>query len=301
MNALTFHFVSGDAFYTGMCCLLIGAAVIALSSGHRHRLGSLAILSGWVLATGSAVPHPRLMYLFLTLVSALVIFGRPKGASGTERSNRDGSPEALPMTVKASWLLAVGSICSATWECSVYARQSEHILRDRPIHVIGDSLSAGINDGRDSPWPVILDQKTAVSVESHAVAGATCRSALKQTGRLPESALVIVEIGGNDLLSGRTSSEFSADLETLIKSVISSDRYIVMFELPLPPLHTGYGYAQRELADRYGLTLIPRRTLASVLLSPETTLDSIHLNSTGHQRLADRVSEFLSLASDGQI
>lgn len=68
-----------------------------------------------------------------------------------------------------------------------------------------------------------------------------------------------------------------------------------MFELPLPPLFNGYGYAQRALAAKHKVALIPRRLLASVLFSPDATLDSIHLSDQGHQRLAESVAEILSL------
>jgi acyl-CoA thioesterase-1 len=164
-----------------------------------------------------------------------------------------------------------------------------------PMVVIGDSLSAGINDGVDIPWPTRLDEIALVNVSNNALAGATCRSAINQLDGLPKQCVVIVEIGGNDLLGGRSASEFRADLDALLAEIQSPGREVVMFELPLPPFFNGYGYAQRELADKHNVALIPRRLLASVLFTEDATLDSIHLSNDGHQQLADRVASFLGL------
>jgi acyl-CoA thioesterase-1 len=164
-----------------------------------------------------------------------------------------------------------------------------------PMVVIGDSLSAGINDGVDIPWPTRLDEIALVNVSNTALAGATCRSAINQLDGLPKQCVVIVEIGGNDLLGGRLASEFRADLDALLAEIQSPGREVVMFELPLPPFFNGYGYAQRELADKHNVALIPRRLLASVLFTEDATLDSIHLSNDGHHELADRVASFLGL------
>ena len=78
-------------------------------------------------------------------------------------------------------------------------------------------------------------------------------------------AVVLVELGGNDLLSGLPTREFARDLETLLASLRQPGRTIVMLELPLFPFQSGYGRAQRALARRFDVYLIPKRYLASVL------------------------------------
>lgn len=59
-----------------------------------------------------------------------------------------------------------------------------------------------------------------------------------------------------------------------------------MFELPLPPFHNGYGQAQRALAKKYNVTLIPKDWLASVIAKTGNTLDGLHLSQKGHNALA---------------
>ncbi len=189
-------------------------------------------------------------------------------------------------------LAALGTVC---FEIGSYHPTRIPVSPELPIVVIGDSLSAGINDGVDIPWPTRLDEITSVTVSNHAQAGATCRSAIKQLDSLPKQCVVVVRIGGNDLLGGRSTAEFRADLDRLLSEFQSSEREVVMFELPLSPLFHGYGYAQRELADEHNVGLIPRRLLASVLFSRDATLDSIQLSNDVHQQFAERVADFLSL------
>jgi acyl-CoA thioesterase-1 len=69
----------------------------------------------------------------------------------------------------------------------------------------------------------------------------------------------------------------------------SPDRQIVMFELPLPPFCNQYGRIQRTLAQRHQVKLIPKRIFLSIIAGDGSTLDSIHLSQTGHQKMADCV------------
>ncbi len=58
-------------------------------------------------------------------------------------------------------------------------------------------------------WPVILADMTQFRVVNLAQPGATVKSAMAQSKGIAESgSLVIVEIGGNDLLGGTDASDF---------------------------------------------------------------------------------------------
>ncbi|NQV25703.1 MAG: hypothetical protein HQ518_15200 [Rhodopirellula sp.] len=298
MNTVIFHFVGGDAFFSGMLFVAIGAFVMGASGGKWHRAGSSAILLGWVFIVTSATAQLVVAYATLAILSVLAMTARRSStrSDSDDYSRKSVDPsKRLTLRFRRCPMLCTGAIAAMLFEVFVYHPSQIKIPEQRPVFVIGDSLSAGINDKVDIPWPEYLDKITSVGVSNHAQAGATCRSALKQLEGLPKQCVVLVEIGGNDLLSGRSSNEFRADLDMLLTAVQTPDRDVVMFELPLPPLFNGYGYAQRELAAKHNVALIPRRVLASVLFSENATLDSIHLSNAGHQRLAERVAEILSL------
>jgi len=298
MNTAIFHFVGGDAFFSGFLAVAAGAVVIGVTDGKRRRSGSAAILIGWVFIVANATAHLVVAYAILAYLSVLAMTARPSHATpeSDQFARETADPSKRPtLMFRRCPMLCSGAIAAMVFEIFVFHSGHISVPEGRPLIVIGDSLSAGINDDEDIPWPTRLNKLTAAPVSNYAQAGATCRSALKQLDGLPQQCVVIVEIGGNDLLSGRSSSDFRADLDALLTEVQTPDRDVVMFELPLPPLFNGYGYAQRALAAKHKVALIPRRLLASVLFSPDATLDSIHLSDQGHQRLAESVAEILSL------
>jgi acyl-CoA thioesterase I len=157
------------------------------------------------------------------------------------------------------------------------------------LYIIGDSITAGLG-GKMETWPQLLAKSRPVEVVDLARMGATTASALQQADALPkDGGLVLLEIGGNDLLGTTSAADFERDLDRLLNQVCVPDRMVLMFELPLPPFYNEFGRAQRRLASNHGVILIPKRFLASVLTGPGATLDSIHLDRFGHEKMADVV------------
>jgi lysophospholipase L1-like esterase len=160
--------------------------------------------------------------------------------------------------------------------------------RDDHVVIIGDSLSSGL--GQAPPWPVFLQQATGVQAKNLARPGAGVNDALAMANQITSADhLVLLEIGGNDLLAGIPADKFAMGLEALLMKVCAFGRTVVMFELPLIPSRIGYGQAQRRLAARYHVVLIPKRFLADVL-GPSSTSDGLHLSEPGAQQMAALVA-----------
>ena len=171
------------------------------------------------------------------------------------------------------------------------------------VHVIGDSLSAGIDGEQERLWPNLLAREWHVPVRNHAQAGATTASAFRQAEEIEcDDCLVLIEFGGNDLLSSRDSRQIEADLDRLLARLSSTkaDRTLVMFELPVPPIPGGYEFArlQRRLAHRHAVRLIPRREFAAVLFSAGATTDRLHLSVNGQRGLAELVLRRLTATTN---
>lgn len=98
--------------------------------------------------------------------------------------------------------------------------------------------------------------------------------------------VVLLEIGGNDLLGFTPTSMFAKDLRNLLEVVCVGERTVLMFELPLPVTHIRYGYIQRRLAKEFDVTLIPKRYFTYFLGGELSTHDTIHLSDEGHRKLA---------------
>jgi lysophospholipase L1-like esterase len=168
-----------------------------------------------------------------------------------------------------------------------------HGTKAKHLVIIGDSISAGLFS--DVAWPTLLQNLTSTQVSNLAQVGATTAGAIQTAAKVaPDNSLVLIEVGGNDLLSGTSSEQFSRSLETLIRRLVASGRTLVMFELPLIPDRIAYGQIQRRLAAKYGIYLIPKRYFVRVISGAEATSDGVHLSRTGAQRMARLVAEVLS-------
>jgi acyl-CoA thioesterase-1 len=162
-------------------------------------------------------------------------------------------------------------------------------LGNPPVFIVGDSLTAGVG-GPIETWPGLLGREHAVTVHDLSVAGADATTALRQAERISgQRSLVIVEIGGNDILRGYPAAVFERGLDALLTRIRQGNHTIVMLELPLPPFCNRYGEAQRQLARRHGVWLIPKRVLLRILTTPGATHDTIHLSASGHQLMAEAI------------
>jgi acyl-CoA thioesterase-1 len=129
-----------------------------------------------------------------------------------------------------------------------------------------------------------------VEVQDHSQMGAKVRTMLRKTEGLQLGAgLVLLEIGGNDLLGSTSARDYEADLEKLLSTLSGPGRTIIMFELALPPFANEFGRIQRRLADRHDVHLIPKRVFVSVLTADRATVDSIHLSRHGHEVMTETV------------
>jgi acyl-CoA thioesterase-1 len=293
MSWVLYLFGSGQALFLGAGMILAAVALLPRAGGWKSA--SLAMLArlGLVLAILSAVPLSYWLYGLAIGVTAAWLW----------RERKRGR-ESLPKGDSAKMV----GLCSAKTEGPLWLRRATILiwlgiialelphqfpprlppLGNPPLWIVGDSITAGLGS-RDKTWPDLLPE----SIEVHNLArpGATTAMALQsQASQLPTGGLVLIEIGGNDLLlEGGSSRQFERDLDQLLAKISAPQRTLVMFELPLPPLCNEYGRIQRRLAARHGVHLIPKRIFISVLAGGGATLDTIHLSSAGHQQMADEV------------
>ena len=276
MNPVILYFADGTLFFVGLLGALVGAAALLLTAPGLLQSGlfvAACVFAG--LAVLSSTPFPVWVYgVWLAGYVTLLVLARWDGPRGRW---------------PAVWALAVMVAFSAA--LGIYEHAMRRMPRlpmndDRTIFVIGDSLSEGMTTG-ETVWPTLLADRLGRPVRNLARAGARTREAMEQAWLIPEGpAIVLVEIGGNDLLGGGTAARFEDDLEALLAAVSRPDRVVAMMELPLPPLRHGFGRVQRRLARRHGVLLIPKRVLADVFRQVDSTVDGLHLSLSGHETLA---------------
>ncbi len=250
---------------------------------------NLLIGVGSVLVAASSVWLPMVAVLGLGVISLLWVGG-----------------EALTGRWSRRIVGGLGVAAMVAWTSVGLGELPRQLLPSIPplggpvLGVIGDSLTAGLDDRGEITWPAVLAARHRVEVRNHALAGATVASAATQVRAVaPDERLVLVEIGGNDLLGGTSPELFEVGLAKLLAAVCRPGRTVILLELPLPPGFGRFGAIQRRLAGRFGVLLVPRRVLLGVLLGEGATLDSIHLSPLGHERMAAAIWEVIRPAYGG--
>jgi acyl-CoA thioesterase-1 len=268
-----FHFGSGDALFLG--CFLLFVAARAEAWNWPRRWVTWCGWLGFVWIALSAWPA---MVIQAALLSAGLIW---LARDWWPKSRWSPNWVVCRRIVVAALLIAMIS----EWR---YQRPLRLNLPNTPhIAVLGDSVTAGL-ERNDRTWPQQAAQRFGWTVFDASQQGATVKSALRQLDALDgRGEVLIVEIGGNDVLEGVPVHKFTHELDSLLQSAHTRYRTVLMCELPLPPLANRYGAEQRRLAARHSVRLIPKRELIGVLTSGGGTVDGVHLSNAGQTKLAE--------------
>jgi acyl-CoA thioesterase-1 len=288
MSAILFLFGSGWAFFLGVAMILggfVGRIRTARKWIDRVSLGCVEI--GLAIVVLSAAPLPY--WLYLAAVGATIAWLLREKAERTRQPSGNRRLAAIRAALLGAWVLAIFLELPYHFPTKLWVRGGED------VYVIGDSVTAGVGD-RIVTWPNLLSERTSFVIHDFSQAGAKSKSAMSQAEKLPSVAdVVVLEIGGNDLLGTTTSPQFAQDLEALLAYVCERSDNVLMFELPLPPLCNEYGRIQRRLAARHGVRLVPKWQFMRVLAQPDSTSDSIHLSQPGQNRMAHVVASVLAV------
>lgn len=280
------YFASGESLYLGAGLLLL-ASILPTVQKHRWMLRVRNLLAWLALALmimASPPVSPLVSLMFLALFAVWFIASNQSSMSQT----------TINLQIGVSILLAFSLLILAGLEFlhrkmpRITGNASDHVV------VIGDSISSGI-DPHVAAWPLVLRQMCGLPVRNLARPGVqVSEGALIASDLTAGDHLVLIEIGGNDLLMGVSADDYSKALDALLSKVTAPNRTVVMFELPLLPTKIAYGQIQRQLSAKYGVPLIPKRYFAQVLGDASSTTDGLHLSASGARRLAAIVAQVLS-------
>jgi acyl-CoA thioesterase-1 len=283
------QFIGGRAFFFGMALCMLGCTLHCFFSRSRiHSLARLTVLAGVVFVILSAAPFPFWVYGVFFVLLALSAFLPTNGLWWGKK----GAYLLLLLLLGQSLLMVRTEI--------LYALPPKIPLpTGDTLFVVGDSLSMGA-DAPGKNWPELVGELAKLKVRYFSFGGAKVESALDNARRIDQDdALVILEIGGNDLLGGTSIPRFREELDKMLTLVCGPHRRVAMIELPLPPFCNRYGVVQRALAKSHGVTLVPRRYLAKVISTPGATVDGLHLSNNGHVLLAHALFEMLTHSGPG--
>ena len=163
------------------------------------------------------------------------------------------------------------------------------------IVAFGDSLTHGTGASRDTAYPAVLASLTGRTVVNAGVPGDTTASALQ---RLPavlaehQPRLVLLCLGGNDMLRKHPESATESNLRLLVQTIRASGAEVMLIAVPQPKLFGGapdfYGRIAREMQ-----LPLEDDVFNTVLKDNRLKADPIHANAAGYRVVAERLAEFL--------
>ncbi len=200
----------------------------------------------------------------------------------------------MPMHQRTVRLLAV--LFLAVLSACGNEPQLSPLSPDAVILAFGDSLTYGTGTTNEKSYPAVLQQLSGREVVNAGIPGDVTAGGVSRLGQTLDEVqpqLLLLCLGGNDLLHKEEQQKTVQNLEQMIK--ISRDRGVpvVLLGVPRPAL---FGM---ESADFYyeiaGKLSVPLEAdiIPAVLSSNALKSDPIHPNAEGYRLIAEKVYEKL--------
>ena len=194
-----------------------------------------------------------------------------------------------------SFLLAIALVIAA---CGEKSPRLPKLSGSDVIVAFGDSLTYGTGAGEDESYPAALGRLIGRNIVAAGVPGEVTAQGL---ARLPavideySPRLVIVCLGGNDMLRKVADAQIRQNLRAIIRTLKERGVGVVLVGVPRPALVTSAPEFYAELAKEFGIPY-EGKIVTSVLYSAELKSDPIHPNAMGYRKMAEAIAELLRKA-----
>jgi len=173
---------------------------------------------------------------------------------------------------------------------------------ERPVLVLGDSLSAAYHIPPESGWVALLAQRLEKSTPPRAVINASISGETSAGGlqRLPDilaknhPAVCVVELGANDGLRGLPLEEIRGNVSRIVSACRDAGAKTVLLGIELPinygtRYRTGLRELYRDVAREFNVPLVPF-LLAGVADKAELMQeDGLHPTAAAEPAVLDNV------------
>ncbi len=163
------------------------------------------------------------------------------------------------------------------------------------VLAFGDSLTYGVGTGQGASYPVVLQELIGKTVVNAGVSGETTGEGLQ---RLPqvldehEPRIMLLCLGGNDMLRKLPATEMAANLRAMVELAREQGVAVVLIGVPELRLFGEAPEFYRQIAAEFALPY-EGQIMNEVLKSPSLKSDAIHANAAGYRKIAEALAELL--------
>ena len=212
------------------------------------------------------------------------------------------SPDRIAIMNPSGKLVRILLILLAALLAAACSKPKEAVLPPGTrVLALGDSLTAPHGVTPEQAWPTLLATKTGWVVVNAGVSGDTSAGALQRLPGLLEEhnpQLVLVTLGGNDMLRRLPQGQTTANLGRMLALVKAHGAKAVLLATPKPSLagaafnNLSAAEFYREVAKDNQVPLI-EDAMAEVLSDAQLKGDQLHPNAAGHALLEKKIFEAL--------
>lgn len=169
----------------------------------------------------------------------------------------------------------------------IYIPAQEHY----EVIAFGDSLTEGLGSEDLKGYVGYLEEYTGVPIFNQGVRRDTTTDLLARIDRdvlEHHPRVVIMTIGGNDLIHVTPYETILHNLESLFKKLTDAGITVIFAEVTDNTLFKKYNQQVKSLADRYGVVYIPR-TMEHVFWNLRSKFDPLHPDDRGYVTMGERM------------
>lgn len=188
--------------------------------------------------------------------------------------------------------IVLAMACSDTPKATKLAQGSR-------VVALGDSLTFGYGADKGQDYPSVLAGLTGWQIENMGVNGDTSQNVLDRLSAVIEKtpSLVLLGIGGNDVLRRVPANETKNNIIAIIKALKDKNIPVVLIAEPHLSASALFGKASdnpiyAEIASELSVPLL-EKAWSNILSDEKLKSDQIHANNAGYQKFAEILYEFL--------
>lgn len=202
-----------------------------------------------------------------------------------------------------------GSLIKSPWKWLIilvvvillfkYFTSTNHVIVNNPprgnhIVAFGDSLTYGTGAAPGKDYPSQLGRMLGLPIINAGIPGDTTSSALERIDEVLDHHpdLVLITLGGNDLLQKTGKKQLFRQLETIIRRLQSNGALVIIGGIQLPLFGSNISKGYVDLARQTGAVLVPN-IYAGILGHRDLMSDSVHPNALGYTIMARHFAKAL--------